>query len=71
MLRRPRWRVAAPDPVEAVKFNLEQNAPSRRRCRASEFLNRKANLSLAQIRKLNNTCHIPAEILTRPSDIGR
>jgi HTH-type transcriptional regulator/antitoxin HigA len=73
------FAIATPDPVEAVKFYLEQNGLERSelakvlgsRSRASEFLNRKASLSLTQIRKLNSAWHIPAEILIQPGGIGR
>ena len=66
--------IDAPDPVEAVKFYLEQNGLERSelarllgsRSRASEFLNRKTGLSLTQIRKLNSAWHIPADILIQP-----
>lgn len=68
--------ISAPDPVEAVLFHMEQNGMDRAelgkvlgsRSRASEFLNRKASLSLKQIRTLNATWHIPADILIRPVD---
>lgn len=71
---RKEYPIGAPDPVEAVLFYLEQNGLEKSslssllgsRSRASEFLNRKANLSLSQIRKLNSTWHIPAEILIQP-----
>lgn len=71
--------IDAPDPVEAVKFYLEQNGLERSalakllgsRSRASEFLNRKTGLSLTQIRKLNSAWHIPADILIQPVDVAR
>ena len=64
-----RWET--PDPVEAIKFHMEQNDLRSRdlaeivgsRSRASEVLNHRRNLSLSQIRKLHRTWHIPASIL--------
>lgn len=64
-----------PDPIEAIKFRMEQQGLSRRdlepligtRTRVAEILNRKRNLSIAMIRRLNERLGIPAEILIRPS----
>ncbi|OKH89142.1 type II toxin-antitoxin system HigA family antitoxin [Thalassospira sp. TSL5-1] len=69
-----RFPIAAPDPVEAVLFYMEQNGIERAelgrvlgsRSRASEFINRKAGLSLRQIRILHANWNIPADILIQP-----
>lgn len=68
------YPIAAPDAVEAVLFYMEQNGLERAelgkllgsRSRASEFLNHKTNLSLTQVRKLNEAWGIPADILIQP-----
>jgi HTH-type transcriptional regulator/antitoxin HigA len=64
-----------PDPVEAIKFRMEQQGLSRKdlepfigtRTRVAEVLNRKRNLSVAMIRRLHEGLGIPADILIRPS----
>jgi HTH-type transcriptional regulator / antitoxin HigA len=60
-----------PDPIEAIKFRLEQlnMEPSAlvsilgSKSRASEILNRKRKLSLAMIRLIHNKLNIPASSL--------
>ena len=62
-----------PDPIEAIKFRMEQQGISRRELeekiggpsRASEILNRTRPLSLRQIRNLWNAFGIPPEVLIR------
>ena len=62
-----------PDPVDAIKFRMEQQGLSRNdlvpilgsRSRVSEVLNRKRTLSLAMIRNLHKQLHIPLESLVR------
>jgi HTH-type transcriptional regulator / antitoxin HigA len=64
-----------PDPVEAIKFRMEQQGLSRKdlepfigtRTRVAEVLNRKRSLSVAMIRRLHEGLGIPADILIRPS----
>lgn len=64
-----------PDPVEAIKFRMEQQSMTRKdlediigtRTRIAEVLNRKRSLSIAMIRRLHDRLGIPAEILIRPS----
>lgn len=66
--------ISDPDPVQAVLFYIEQNGLERAdlgktlgsRSRASEFLNRKSDLSITQVRKLHEEWHIPADILIQP-----
>ena len=63
--------IAAPDPIEAILFRMEQMGIDRKalepflggRNRVSEVLNRKRNLSITQIRKLHNGLNIPFENL--------
>src|SRR5882672_8108288 len=64
-----------PDPVEAIKFRMEQQGLTRRdleqiigtRTRIAEVLNRKRGLSIAMIRRLHERLGISAEVLIRPS----
>jgi HTH-type transcriptional regulator / antitoxin HigA len=63
--------IEAPDPIEAIKFRIEQMGLSSSefariiggRNRASEIFNYKRSLSLNMIRKLNKELNIPAESL--------
>ncbi len=65
------YPIAAPDPIEAIKFRMEQTGMSISelgevlgyRSRASEILSRKRRLTLPMIRNLSNKLHIPAEVL--------
>jgi HTH-type transcriptional regulator / antitoxin HigA len=65
--------IEAPDPIEAIKFRMEQGALTRRDLepalgsdgRVSEVLNRRRPLTLPMIRKLNALFGIPAESLIR------
>src|SRR5204863_4345028 len=64
-----------PDPVEAIKFRMEQQGLTRKdlepligtRTRVAEVLNRRRGLSIEMIRRLHETLGISAEILIRPS----
>ncbi|HLY58692.1 MAG TPA: helix-turn-helix domain-containing protein [Stellaceae bacterium] len=64
-----------PDPVEAIKFRMEQQGLSRKdlepligtRTRVAEVLNRKRSLSIGMIRRLHDHLGISAEVLIRPS----
>ena len=68
------YPVPAPNPLEAIKFRLEQMNMSEAelseilgyRSRKSEILSGKRKLSLAMIRKLVDQLHIPAEVLIQP-----
>jgi len=63
--------VPQPNPLEAIKFRLDQMGLSEKelgnilgyRSRKSEILSGKRKLSLTMIRKLNEILHIPAEVL--------
>jgi HTH-type transcriptional regulator / antitoxin HigA len=63
--------ILPPDPIEAIKFRLEQQGKSRRdlepilgtRARVSEILSGKRALSLAMIRGLHRAFEIPLEVL--------
>lgn len=70
--------ILPPDPIEAIKFRLEQEGKSRKdlepilgtRGRVSEVLGGRRTLTLAMIRGLHEALQIPLEILvtegTRP-----
>jgi len=63
--------VLPPDPVEAIKFRMDQEGLSRRdlepyigpRGRVTEILNRTRALTLPMIRRLHEGLGIPAEVL--------
>jgi HTH-type transcriptional regulator / antitoxin HigA len=60
-----------PDPVEAIKFRMEQLNYNQTdlanifgiKSRASEILNKKRKLSLEMIRQLHSKLNIPTEVL--------
>src|SRR5258708_4613603 len=64
-----------PDPIEAIKFRVEQQGLTRRdleeligtRTRIAEVLNGKRGLSIGMIRRLHERLGISAEVLIRPS----
>lgn len=66
-----RHPVLPPDPVEAIKFRMDQEGLSRRdlepyigpRGRVTEILNRTRALTLPMIRRLHEGLGIPAEVL--------
>jgi HTH-type transcriptional regulator/antitoxin HigA len=68
------WPIAPPDPVDAIKFRMEQKGYGQRdlaallgsRSRASEILARKRPLTMEMAWKLNREWGIPAESLIRP-----
>jgi len=64
-----------PDPVEAIKFRMEQEGLTRKdlepmigtRTRVAEVLNRKRSLSISMIRRLHRRLRISADVLIQPS----
>jgi len=60
-----------PDPIEVIKFRMEQNGLKSKdfakiigsTSKASEILNRKKRLTLDMIRKINRGLGIPAQLL--------
>jgi HTH-type transcriptional regulator / antitoxin HigA len=70
-----RYPMDPPDPIEAIKFRMEQQGLTRKdlepligtRTRVAEVLNRRRNLSIAMIRRLKDRLGISAEVLIRPS----
>lgn len=65
------YPIGLPDPIEAIKFRMEQLGCSQTelaaiiglKSRASELLSRKRKLTLDMIRKLNKALNIPTDIL--------
>jgi HTH-type transcriptional regulator/antitoxin HigA len=72
---REHYPVDLPDPIEAIKFRLEQQSKDTRaligiigqRTRVYEVLQKKRSLSLAMIRNLHDKLGIPAKVLIQPS----
>ena len=69
------FSIAAPDPIEAIRFRLEQAGlqPSdllpylQSKSKISEVMNRKRPLSLTMIRALHDGLKIPAAVLVQNS----
>lgn len=63
--------IELPDPIEAIKFRMEQMGYTQTdlarvvglKSRASEILNRKRKLSLDMIRQLHEKLNIPTDVL--------
>ena len=68
-----------PDPVEAIKFRMEQQNLTRKdlegilgtRTRVAEVLNRRRGLSINMIRRLQEDLGIPADVLIRKLRLRR
>ena len=66
-----KFPIGFPDPVEAIKFRMEQLGYTQKdlanvvglKSRASEILNRKRKLSLEMIRQIHDSLNIPTEVL--------
>lgn len=66
-----KFPIGLPDPIEAIKFRMEQMGYNQTdlanivglKSRASEILNRKRKLSLEMIRQLHKSLHIPTDVL--------
>jgi HTH-type transcriptional regulator/antitoxin HigA len=65
------YPIGFPDPIEAIKFRMEQLGYSQSdlanvvglKSRASEILSKKRKLTLEMIRNLHNTLNIPTNVL--------
>ena len=65
--------IGYPDPIEAIKFRMEQLGYSQNdlaevvglKSRASEILNKKRKLTLEMIRQISQTLKIPTEVLVQ------
>lgn len=70
-----RHPVDPPDPIEAIRFRMEQQGLDRRalepmigtRNRVAEVLGRRRGLSIGMIRRLHEGLGISADVLIRPS----
>jgi HTH-type transcriptional regulator/antitoxin HigA len=68
------YPIGPADPIEAIKFRMEQQGLSRKdlepylgsRARVSEVLNRRRRPSVEMIRRLHKGLGIPAEVLLQP-----
>jgi HTH-type transcriptional regulator/antitoxin HigA len=66
-----KFPIGFPDPIEAIKFRMEQLGYNQTdlanvvglKSRASEILNRKRKLSLEMIRQIHDSLNIPTEVL--------
>jgi HTH-type transcriptional regulator/antitoxin HigA len=76
---RGHFPIDLPDPIEAIKFRLEQQGKDYRaligvigqRTRVYEVMRRDRPLSLAMIRSLNAKLRIPAEVLIHPGKLRK
>jgi HTH-type transcriptional regulator/antitoxin HigA len=74
---RKHWPIDPPDPVEAIRYCMEQQGYTQAdlaallgsRSRASEILKRKRPLTLEMVRKLHREWGIPAESLLQAYDL--
>jgi HTH-type transcriptional regulator/antitoxin HigA len=65
------YKIDAPDPIEAIKFRMEQEGLKQKdlvaivgsKSRVSEILNRKRKLTIEMIRNLHQHLQIPVESL--------
>ena len=70
--------ITSPDPVEAIKFRMEQSGLSVKDLepmigksnRVYEVLNRKRPLTLAMIRRLHQNLGIPADVLIAQTSLS-
>jgi HTH-type transcriptional regulator/antitoxin HigA len=73
------YPIDPPDPIEAIKFRMEQQALTNKdmeallgtRARVTEIMNRRRGLSITMIRRIHEKLGIPADILIRPSRAAR
>jgi len=66
-----KFPIGMPDPIEAIKFRMEQLGMKQKdlaevvglKSRVSEILNKKRKLTIDMIRKLSKSLSIPTEVL--------
>jgi HTH-type transcriptional regulator/antitoxin HigA len=71
-----RWPILPPDPIEAIKFHMEQNGYKQKDLagvigsvsRASEVLNRRRPLTVEMIRAIHAAWSVPLECLIGTED---
>lgn len=69
-----RIKIGYPDPIEAIKFRMEQLGYNQTdlagviglQSRVSEVLNKKRKLTIDMIRKLHEYLNIPTDVLIQP-----
>ena len=67
------FQIDLPDPIEAIKFRMEQLGYTQNdlanvvglKSRASEILNKKRKLSLDMIRRIHEKLNIPTDVLVQ------
>jgi len=65
--------IEMPDPIEAIKFRMEQMGMKQKdlaiiiglKSRVSEILNKKRKLTLEMVRRISLALHIPTEVLVQ------
>ena len=70
---REKHAIGFPDPIEAIKFRMEQLGYKQKdladtlglKSRVSEILNRKRKLTLDMVRKLHEALGIPTDVLVK------
>lgn len=70
------WKIDEPDPIEAIKFRMEQLGLKQKdlipyignKSKVSEVLNKRIDLSLTMIRNLYEGLHLPLEVLIKGSE---
>ncbi len=73
------YPIEAPDPIEAIKFRMEQRGFEqkdlarvlRSPARASEVLRKRRHLTIDMVRRLHREWHIPLESLMAPYKLTR
>lgn len=74
-----RYPMDPPDPIEAIRFRMEQQGMTRRdlepmigpRNRVADVMNRRRSLSIDMIRQLHDRLGISADVLIRPSRLDK
>jgi HTH-type transcriptional regulator/antitoxin HigA len=71
------WPIDPPDPIDAIKFHMEQRGLTQSdlarlvgRSRASELLHKRRPLTMENVRKIYAEWKIPPESLIRPYDLA-
>lgn len=73
------YKIDAPDPIEAIKHIMEARGLENKdlvnylgsKSKVSEVMNKKRRLSLAMIRTLHHSLHIPASLLVREYELDQ
>jgi len=74
-----RWPIDPPDPIEAIRFRMEQAGYTNAdlghligsESRASEILRKKRALTVKMIHAISSAWKIPAEVLVTPYPLSR